>query len=412
MAGDKMAQRLSDAHARNAKAKLKPYKLADGRGLYLLVQPNGSRLWRYKYRLKNVENVFAIGRYPEVGLQQAREARQKANQLVLRGLHPARERSAERLNNMNASADTFSCIAREWMDKKSHKWNKHNQKKVRSVMAKEVMSKIGHLPIKAVTSNQLLSIMEAVEGRGAASIALLIRQWCSAVFQYAIGKLRADKDPTAALKGVIEKPNVVHKRPLSKKEIGTFLSRLETASGHKTIKIGLEILLLTFVRPGELRGARWEELDLQAGDWRIPESRMKMDSPHIVPLSRQAVALFERLKSERSELPQVFPNARDQNEVMSPSTFNRFIERMGYKGQLSAHAFRATASTELNEMGFNRDVIELQLAHQERDKVRASYNQADRLTDRRKMMQEWADFVDAQRSVPDNVIPIRAGVSV
>jgi integrase len=396
-----MAQRLTAAHIRNAKPKAKPYKLADGNGLYLLVKPSGSRLWRYKYRIDSRENVFAVGRYPQISLQQARESRENAYLLVKRGTHPASERAVGRLSVIDSSANTFSSLANEWVERNRARWSAYYLSQVQVIMADNVMPSIGRLPIKMVTANQLLTIVKKVEVRGAATVALLIRQWCSAIFRYAISTLRADGDPAAALKGAIDRPKVKHRRALSAKHVGLFARQLGSAEGGEAIKIGLEILLLTFVRPGELRGAMWDEIDLNLAEWRIPAERMKMDTPHTIPLSQQVVKLFKRLKTVSTGLPQVFPNARDSERVMSPTTFNRFLERMGYAGRLSAHGFRATASTILNEKGFRSDVIERQLAHQERDKVRASYNHAEYLPERRKMMQDWADFVDMCRKTAD-----------
>lgn len=404
-----MVQRLTDAHARNAKPKTKPYKVFDGGGLYLLVKPNGSRLWRYKYRINTAENVFAIGKYPQVSLQQAREAREIANRLVKRGIHPASEREAARLVTINSSANTFATVAKEWIEKNRERWSPYYLKQVETMLGDDVLPVIGQLPIKMVSANQLLAIIQKVERRGAATVALLIRQWCSAIFRHAISNLQADTDPTVALKGAIVRPKVRHKRALAEKEIGPFLRKLETAGGTEPIKIAMEILLLTFVRPGELRGAMWSEIDLESGEWRIPAERMKMGAPHTVPLSRQAVELFRRLKNSGNTLPHVFPNTRDPQRVMSPMTFNRFLERMGHAGDFSAHGCRATASTILNEKGHRFDVIERQLAHKERDKIRASYNYAEYLPERRKMMQAWADFLDVQRDAESNVIPLRAG---
>jgi integrase len=221
--------------------------------------------------------------------------------------------------------------------------------------------------------------------------------------------VRAEGDPTAALKGLIDRPKVKHKSELTTQEIGPFMRKLQTAAGTDSVKIAMELLLLTFVRPGELRGAMWSEIDLESAEWRIPAERMKMGARHVVPLSRQAVVLFQRLKDGRGGLPQVFPNTRDSERVMSPMTMNRFLERMGYANRFSAHGCRATASTILNEQGYRRDAIERQLAHQERDKVRGAYNHAEYLPERRNMMQGWADFLYAQREASENnIVPLHA----
>ena len=219
--------------------------------------------------------------------------------------------------------------------------------------------------------------------------------------------LRADADPAAALRGAVRKPKTQHKRPLSQKELGLFLDRLDASQSGLPVSTALRLLLLTFVRPGELRGARWAEFDLDAAEWRIPADRMKMGEPHVVPLSRQAVKLLRQLKAEAGGRPQLFPNLRDPKRDMSPTTLNRALERMGYGGHFSAHGFRATASTLLNELGYRPDVIERQLAHRERNKVRASYNQASYMPERKKMMQEWANYLDAATS-SGKVRPIKS----
>ena len=402
-----MASRLTDAHARNAKPRPRPYKLPDGGGLHLLVTPTGSKLWRYRYRLGAAENTFALGEYPLLGLQQAREARDTARRLVKEGVHPAHDRATRRSIAQTIRENTFASIAKEWIDEHRSDWSPYYLNQVETVLDDDVYPSIGRLPIKTVTAHQLLAIVKRVASRGAPTVAILIRQWCSAIFRYATATLRADTDPASALKGAITRPKVRHKHALKVKEIGLLSKQLDCAGGTEEVRIALKLLLLTFVRPGELRGARWSEFDLEAGEWHIPAERMKMREPHTVPLSCQAIELLRRLREIGGHRPQVFPNIRDPKRIMSPTTLNRFLERMGYAGKFSAHGFRATASTALNEMSYRPEVIERQLAHRERNSVRASYNHASYMSERRKMMQEWADFVDAQRGAPDNVIPIR-----
>jgi integrase len=403
-----MTSRLTDAHARNAKARPRPYKLPDGEGLHLLVAPTGSKLWRFRYRLGGVENTFAVGEYPLIGLQQAREARDAARRLVKEGINPAHNRTNRRSETLTAAANTFIAIAQEWIDQHRHDWSTYYLNQVQTVLAEDVFPRIGRLPIKAVTAHQLLAIVKQVADRGAPTIAILIRQWCSAIFRYATATLRADTDPAAALKGAITRPRVKHKQALYIKEVGQLLQRLDNAGGTKEVQIAIRLLLLTFVRPGELRGAVWSEFEFELAEWRIPRERMKMRDPHVVPLSRQVVNLLRELRATSNQHPQLFPNARDPTRNMSPTTLNRFLERLGYAGQFSAHGFRATASTILNEVGYRPDVIERQLAHRERNSVRASYNHASYMPERRKMMQDWADLVDTQRNTPDTVVPMRA----
>ncbi|GAO22573.1 integrase family protein [Alicycliphilus sp. B1] len=261
----------------------------------------------------------------------------------------------------------------------------------------DVLPHIGKLPIRKVTSAHLLEIIRRIEDRGAATVALLVRQWSSAIFRYAVATLRADSDPAAALRGAIHRPKVEHRKALSPDQIADFVKALESYGGYRTTVIALHLMLLTFVRTVELRKALWSEFDLDRGKWRIPADRMKMRETHIVPLSRQAVVLLKELKTYSGGRDFLFPNYRRPKDCMTATTLNRALERMGFNGKdsigFSAHGFRATASTILNEKGYRSEVIERQLAHAERDKVRAAYNHAEYLGERTEMMQTWADYI-------------------
>lgn len=389
---------LTDAKIRTAKPASKSTKLADGGGLYLEVRPTGAKLWRYRYRIAGKENVFAIGEYPAVSLADARGEHVRARALVADAVHPSHSRKVERLSNLVANANTFEAVAIEWVAKKSANWTAYYHRQVESVLRADVFPHVGKLPIRRVTAAHLLEIVRRVEKRGAATIALLIRQWSSAIFRYAVATLRADGDPAAALRGAVERSKVVHYRPLSRTQIAHFVDELGRYGGYRTTVIALRLMLLTFVRTVELRKAQWSEFDLDDAEWRIPAERMKMREPHIVPLSKQAVELLQELRTYTGGRGLLFPNYRRPNECMTATTLNRALERMGFNGKggigFSAHGFRATASTILNELGYRADVIERQLAHAERNKVRASYNQAEYLGERQVMMQDWANFID------------------
>ncbi len=311
-------------------------------------------------------------------------------------MNPAHHRRVALNTNIESAANTFESIAREWIDHNRGHWTPYYLKQVESVLGTDVFPSIGCLPIAMVTAPQLLAIVRRVAERGAETVALLIRQWCSAIFRHAIATLRAETDPASALKGAIRRPKVQHKQALPIEEITTLIRRIDGSKSTPQVKLALKLLLLTFVRPGELRGAAWSEFNLERAEWNIPASRMKMGAAHVVPLSSQAIQVLEELRQHGANRAQLFPNARDPTRIMSPTTFNRALERMGYGGRFSAHGFRATASTLLNEKNYRPDVIERQLAHGERDKVRASYNHAVYLPERRKMMQEWADFLLAE----------------
>jgi integrase len=402
---------LTDAKLRSVKSKLKQFKIADSGGLYLLVKPTGSRLWRWKYRIAGKENHYAIGSYPAVSLADARSARDSARKLVKEGIHPAHNRKAERLVNRTENANTFEVVAREWIDKKTPGWTPYYLRQVTRFMETNVYPYIGNLPIRNVTAAHLLEIVRRIEGRGAETVALLVRQWASAIFRYAVATLRADGDPAAALRGAIHRPKVKHHAPLTPDQVALFGKALESYGGYRTTVIALRLMLLTFVRTVELRAARWDEFDLQRAEWRIPAERMKMREPHIVPLSRQSVELLRELLTYTGGRGMLFPNYRNPKICMTATTLNRALERMGFNGKngigFSAHGFRATSSTMLHEAGFRSDVIERQLAHAERNKSKASYNQAEYLPERRAMMQQWADMLDGWKKGDENVTPIK-----
>lgn len=390
---------LTDVKIRNTKPTDRPQKIADGGGLYLEVRPSGAKLWRYRYRIAGKENIFAIGEYPAKGLSDARDEHRKARILVEQGIHPIHNRQAERLATATANANTFEIVAREWISKKAIGWSPYYLRQVEGFMGTDVFPYIGTLPIRSVTAAHLLEIIRRIEDRGAETVALLVRQWSSAIFRYAVATLRADNDPAAALKGAILRPKVKHHKPLSREQIRDFNQALDNYGGYRTTVIALRLMLLTFVRTVELRKAQWSEFNLDHAEWRIPAERMKMREKHIVPLSRQAVELLRELQTYTAGREMLFPNHRTPRECMTATTLNRALERMGFNGKdsigFSAHGFRATASTILNEMGYRPDVIERQLAHSDRNKVRASYNRAEYLEERRAMMQEWADIVES-----------------
>lgn len=420
---------LTDSQIRNTKPGESPIKKTDGGGLYLEIRPTGAKLWRYRYRIAGKENVFAAGEYAKapsgetnkqaearrisgrLTLAEARIAREEWRGLVKQGIHPAHQRQSKRLATHAANANTFEAVAREWIDKKKPGWTTYYLRQVERFFEADVFPYIGNLPIRNVTAAHLLEIMKRVEGRGAETVAVLLRQWASAIFRYAVATLRADSDPAAALKGAIHRPKVKHHKPLSRDQIADFVKALDSYGGYRTTVIALRLMLLTFVRTVELRAAQWEEIDLDRAEWRIPAERMKKREPHLVPLSQQAVELLRELHSFTGGRAFLFPNYRNPKTCMTPTTLNRALERMGFNGKdsigFSAHGFRATASTILNEIGFRPDVIERQLAHAERNKVRASYNQAEYLDERRAMMQQWADLTDEMAKSDSKVKPIK-----
>jgi len=402
---------LTDTKIRNAKPKEKPYKLMDQLGLFLFVSPNGSRLWRFRFWLHGKEGLYSIGDYPMVSLAQAREVRDKARALVKQGVHPVRQRQEVQLRQAYEANNTFEAVAREWMEHKSVKWSEVRHKRVKRTLEKEVFPEIGVLPIKEISSARLLPLIQSIAKRPkrpAPVTALLVQEICGSVFRYAILTLRAENDPVYALRGVVERPRIKHKTPLDKKDIPILVGKLANYGGSPVTVTALHLLLLTFVRPGEVRRAQWEHIDLDAAEWRIPAPLMKMRDTHIVPLSRQAVRVLRELHRITGTRSYLFPNTRRPKSFMASTTLNQALANIGFRGKFSAHGFRATASTLMNEMDFDEDLIERQLDHQERDATRASYNQAKHLVKRRAMMQEWADYLDTLIRGAGKVVPIKS----
>lgn len=395
---------LTDTKIRNTKPADKPIKLPDSNGLYLEIRTTGAKLWRYRYRIGGKENVFAIGEFfndkraGHVSLEDARAMRAAARNLVKQGIHPAHDRQATKTETVTNNGYSFKALSTEWIDSQKSHWSPYYHRQVERFLSVDTYPYIGSLPIKSVTAAHLLQIVKRIEDRGAPTVAILVRQWISAIFRYSIINLKADNDPATALKGVIRRPRVKHHRPLSREQIPLFITALESFGGYRTTVIALRLMLLTFVRTIELRAAEWKEFNLDCAEWRIPAERMKMRETHIVPLSKQSVELLRELHTHTGGRGFLFPNYRNPKTCMSATTLNRALERMGFNGaksiDFSAHGFRATASTILNEAGFRNDVIERQLAHADRDQVRAAYNQGEYLAERKKMMQFWSDLMD------------------
>ena len=389
---------LTDVRIRQSKATDKTMKLTDGNGLYLEVKPNGSKLWRYRYKIAGKENLFAVGEYPTISLQDARKARDDARDLVKQGIHPSHARQSALSGQLAKNANTFESVAREWLERKAGSWTPYSLKQATNCIEKNAFPKIGRLPIRNVTAAHLLEILQAMEKRGAETYALQLRQWCSAIFRYAVVTLRADADPAAALKGAIHRPQINHAKAMTAETISDYKARLDRYGGNRTTVIAMRLMLYTFVRTAELRKAPWTEFDPVAAEWKIPAERMKMHRVHVVPLARQALELLDELRKITGAGIWLFPNSRRPSDVMSATTINRALEHMGYaSGLWTGHDFRATASTQLHEMGYRPEIIERQLAHVEGNKTKAAYNHAEYLPERREMMRAWADWVDGVR---------------
>jgi integrase len=387
---------LSDPAIRAAKPKQKPYKLFDERGLFLLIKPNGARLWRFKYSVDGREKLISFGDYRDVPLKRARDKRDEARRLVADGKDPSATRQAAKA----ARADTFAAIAEEWLQGKRKTLSEGTWNRDRDQLTKMVGPYLGNRPIAAIEAPELLNVLRRLEAKGTHDTAYRVRAVVGRVFRYAIATGRAKHDISADLKGALApKQTRNHPSITDPQKVGQLLRAIDGYEGQPTTHAALKLAPLLFVRPGELRAAEWSEFDLDAAEWRIPPARMKMGELHIVPLSTQAVAILRGLEPITGAGRYVFPAIGAAARPLSDNTLNAGLRRLGYSGdEHTAHGFRSMASTLLNEQGWHPDLIELQLAHAERNKVRAAYNKAQRLPERRKMMQAWADYLDGLKS--------------
>jgi integrase len=387
---------LTDTQVRTARMLHRPYKLSDGRGLYLLVNPNGSRLWRFRYRLAGVEKLLSLGNYPDTSLQKARMKRDAARTLLADGGDPSAKRKAEK----HAQSATFAAVAEEWLETKRATLTDSTWQRDKDQLFKIVGPHLGKKPIAAIEAPDLLAVLRKLEKRGVNDTAHRVRAVCGRVFRYAIATGRASRDISADLKGALApKGTVSYAAITDPRGVGELLRAIDGFGGQQTTHAALRLAPYVFVRPGELRGAEWSEISFELAEWRIPAERMKMKEQHIVPLARQVIELFRELQIHTGGGRFVFPALGRHMRPMSENTISVALRRIGYSNeQMTAHGFRALASTLLNEQGWNPDLIELQLAHKERNKVRATYNRAQRLAERRQMMQAWADYLDGLRS--------------
>lgn len=396
---------LTETRIRALKPQGKPYKLTDGKGLHLLVTPAGGRLWRYRYRFAGRENMLGLGQYPDVSLKQARDRRDDARKLLAAGVNPAAQKKAEK----QADSNTFAAVAAEWLAGQARVLEPSTHKHAERRLATYLNPYIGTKPIADIDAPMLLDVLRRIEHRGTLETCRRVRELAGRVFRYAIATGRARHDVAAALKGAIATPVATHFASITKpQDVGQLLRSLWGYVGAPHVAVALKLLPYTFVRPGDLRGALWSEFDLGAAEWRIPGPRMKMRTEHVVPLSRQALELVRELQPLTGSGALLFPSLRSDVRPISENTLNAALRRLGYDGDtMTSHGFRSTASTLLNEQGWHPDLIELQLAHAERNKVRAAYNKAQRLEERRRMMQAWADYLDGLRTGA-TVVGIRA----
>jgi integrase len=386
---------ITAIQVKEAKPSGKDYKLSDSDGMYLLVKTNGKKYWRLDYRFAGKRKTYAMGVFPRVSLKSARESCHEAKKLLTEGVDPSQVKKERR---RQSTVPTFEEVAVKWWHHERDKWTDSHADKVMKRLADNSFKALGKLPADQITPLQVIAVIKTIEARNALDVANRVKQFIKAVYRYAIQHGIVTTNPAGDLDGIVKARKITHRPSLPKKELPEFLNCLE---GYSKRGRTLTLLVLTFVRSIELRGAKWDEFDLEANLWRIPAQRMKMKVDHLVPLSQQAVDVIQQIRVITGRYELVFPSEVNRTKIMSDNTMRQAVFRMGFDGKTLGkskavpHGFRATASSILNEEGFNPDAIERQLAHQERNGVRAAYTHHARYLDERaRMMQWWADFLD------------------
>jgi integrase len=390
---------LTDVAIRKARPTDKTRRLFDAGGLYLEIAPSGGKWWRLKYRIAGKEKRISLGTFPAVGLKEAREAREKAKADIAASRDPSELRQQARQEQQTNAERAFEPVARAWLKHRRSGWGAKTHGMIAASMENHVFPRIGSMPVDDVEPKVIRELVKTIEATGAAETAGRIFQRIRAIYRYAIAHELTTHDPTYPLKPAeIFKPRQTrHRASLPQAEMPGFLAALANYDGDPRTRMALELLILTAVRPGELRGIRYSEIDEKQALWRIPAARMKMKTEHLIPLSRQALELLATARPYSDNSGLVFPSPFYPGKPLSDGTLNSALVRLGYKGLTTAHGFRTVFSTATNEAGWRADIIERQLAHEDRDEVRATYNRAQWLDDRRRLMQWWADTLEAWR---------------
>ncbi|WP_105875023.1 tyrosine-type recombinase/integrase [Cronobacter malonaticus] len=388
---------LTDVKVRNARPTGKVTRLSDSDGLYLEVRTTGAKIWRYRFYLPDgKDSRYTIGEYPAVSLSEARAERDRVRELVKKGVNPTDARRQNKELEKAEAANTFKTVALEWIEKKRPTWTHGTCKQVESFLAINCYPAFGDKPIRDIAAHEILAVLRRMEQRGSVSSALKVRQWCSAIFCYAVATLRADNDPAAALKGAIIPLKTQNSRCLTSDELRKYFSAAIAYTGHPQTRYCLLLLPFVFLRQGELRGGRWSEMSFDEKLWTIPAGRMKMKRPHSVPLTTTTQIIFKKLQGVTGDNELMFPRVKNPLAPLSATTVNRAIEYLGFPSkQITSHDFRATASTTLYEAGFRREIIEKQLAHAEMNRVVAAYNHAEYMQERREMMEFYDNWLNS-----------------
>jgi integrase len=401
---------LSDRSIRNLRPAERPYKKHDADGLFMQVMPNGGRWWRFKYRYDGKAKLISLGVYPDVTLAEARAERDRQRKRLAARKDPSTERKAEARTKALSSANSFAAVSLEWFEKQAKGWTARHADDVRRRLERNLIPDLGERPISEITAPELLMAARKVEGRGAHDLAHRMVGVAGQVFRYAVATGRCERDPSGDLRGALTPHKARNQAAIAPEELPELLKAIEGYDdiGDRQTALALRLLCLTFVRTSELIGAEWGEFKNLDGDspaWEIPAERMKMKAAHVVPLAPQAIAILSELRALAGDSKYMLPG-RNSDKSISNNTLLFALYRLGYKGKMTGHGFRAVASSALNEAGYRPDVIERQLAHKEPNKVRAAYNRTEYLPERRKMMQQWADMVDTYARGA-NVVPIK-----
>jgi integrase len=403
---------LTDTGIRKAKAKVKAYRIGDEKGLYLWITPSGGKLWRWKYRFNRAEKLMSFGQYPDVSLALARERHAAARTLLATGIDPMVQRKAAKTAQLALSVNSFQSVAALWMTHWREGKSPRHVDYVRRRLDADILPRLGARPVGEIEASELVAMAKAIEERGARDLAKRALETAGQVFRHAVAHNYARRNPASEIQpgDILKSAHKVNYARVDAKELPALLKAVEVYRGTPVTRLAMKLMSLTFVRTSELTGARWAEFDMDAARWDIPAERMKMDTPHIVPLARQAIEVLEMLRTLTGESVWLFPGDRSPSKPMSNNTILKALERMGYKGRMTGHGFRGLASTILHEKGYSHDHIELQLAHAPRNAVSAAYNHALYLEPRAKIMQDWADYLEFTLR-GGKVIPIRNNVA-
>ena len=390
--------KLNDRQIKNAKPAEKPFKLNDGKGLYLYINTSGGKLWRFDFSYNGKRKTLSIGKYPTVSLVEARAAAENARRLLVSGQDPSEAKQQEKRERQAAALNTFESIARRWHSDNLIRWKENHAARVLRYFETDVFPVIGEMPIQEIRVSDIKTVLDGVMTRGVNNTAEKIREWTGAIFDYAVMLEVVETNPAYSLRKYIPAKQTDHRPALPREELTEFFRRLILAEIEPQNRIALILNMLTFLRGTELRGGQWNEIDFDAAMWTVPAQRMKHEKtapkpPHAVPLADWTLELLAELKELTGNTPFLFPSRTKTDGFISDATIGRIIERMGYKGRVTPHGFRSLASSVLNEQGFNPDAIERQLAHIENNKIRAAYNRADYLNERKEFMQWYSDFL-------------------